>query len=83
MTVQLEPHYPITDCAEYLECSEDWLRAKLRDHTFAGVKIAGRWRMRESQLQAALDAMSTDARLPDPPSPTGLSRRSRFHRRAS
>ena len=47
----LEPHYAITECAEYLECSEDWLRARLRDHTFAGVKVAGRWRMRESQLE--------------------------------
>lgn len=83
MIPQLEPHYPLSECAQYLECSEDWLRSKLRDKTFAGVKIAGRWRMKESQLQSALDAMSTEARLPAPPSPTGLSKRSRFHRRAS
>ncbi len=79
----LEPHYAITECAEYLECSEDWLRARLRDHTFAGVKVAGRWRMRESQLEAALDRMSTQARQIEHPSPTGLSRRSHFKRRRS
>ena len=81
MTVQLEPHYPIAECAEYLQCSEDWLRAKLRDHTFAGIKIAGRWRMRESQLEAALESMSTQVRPEIPVPPSGVSRRSRLHRR--
>lgn len=79
--MNLEPHYPLSQCAEYLECSEAWLRSKLRDRTFAGIKVAGRWRMRESQMEAALDAMSTQAREPVAPSPSGLSRNSRFRRR--
>lgn len=83
MTVELEPHYSLTECAEYLGCSETWLRSKLRDHTFGGVKIANRWRMRESQLEAAVEVMSTEPREPQPVSPTGLSRRSRFRRRSA
>lgn len=80
---QMDPIYDLSECAEYLECSEEWLRSKLRDRTFAAMKVAGRWRMRESQLEAALQTMSTEARAVLPPSPSGLSRRSRFHRRAS
>lgn len=81
MTVQLEPHYPLCECADYLQCSEDWLRQKLRDKTFAGMKVAGRWHMRESQLIAAMEAMSTEVRPESPVPPSGVSRRSRFHRR--
>lgn len=82
MTVEhLDPIYDIEECAEYLECSQDWLRAQLRSRRFPGMKIAGRWRMRESHLQEALDTMTFTARAGYTPSPSGLSRNSRFRRR--
>jgi hypothetical protein len=61
--------------------SVSYLRSKLRDHTFAGMKRAGRWAMTEPQIEAAIETMSLDARPPDPPSPSGLSKHSRFGRR--
>lgn len=79
----LDPIYPLADCVQpdgYLPCSEAWLRSKLRDRTFAGIKIAGRWYMRESQLMAAATAMSTEAREIRT-SPAGLPQQSRFRRR--
>lgn len=79
--IALEPHYSVKEASEYLQCSPDWLRQKLRDRTFAGMKSAGRWRMRESQLIAAMEAMSTEVRPESPVPPSGVSRRSRFHRR--
>jgi hypothetical protein len=56
-------------------------RSKLRDHMFAGMKRAGRWAMTEPQIEAAIEAMSIDARPADPPSRSGLSKHSRFGRR--
>lgn len=73
--------YTIPECAEFLQCPEDYLRAKLRDGTFAGVKIAGRWRMTEDQICAAIEASSTTVRPTDGVPPSGISRRSRASRR--
>jgi hypothetical protein len=79
----IPPLYPLSEAAELLGVSEEWLRAKLRDRTFAGLKRAGRWAMTEGQIEAAIESMSHEARPTPAPSPSGLSRRSRFHRRAS
>lgn len=73
--------YPLVEAAELLGVSDGYLRSKLRDHTFAGCKIAGRWAMTEPQIEAAIESMSTEARPVDPPSPAGLARNSRFRRR--
>lgn len=72
--------YPIAEAAALLYVSEDYLRARLRDRTFAGVKLAGRWRMTEDQIRAAIEAASTTARPAETPSPSGLSKRSRYRR---
>ncbi len=69
--------YDLAEAAKILGVSQSYLRSKLRDHTFAGMKRAGRWAMTEPQIEA----MSLDARQPDPPSPSGLSKHSRFGRR--
>lgn len=79
----IPPIYPLDEAAEILGISEPYLRSKLRDHTFAGLKRAGRWAMTEPQIEAAIEAMSTDARPVEKPSPSGLSRNSRFRRRMS
>lgn len=76
-----DPLYKLADAAELLEVSPDWLRDQLRQRRFAGVKIASRWRMRESQINAAIEAMSTRAREPARTSPAGLTSRSRIRRR--
>jgi len=73
--------YPLVEAAPLLRISDDYLRSKLRDRTFAGVKIAGRWYMTEEQIEAAITSQSTEARPPAPVSPAGLSSRSRFRRR--
>jgi Helix-turn-helix domain len=60
--------YPLAEAAELLGVSESWLRARLRDRTFAGMKRAGRWAMTEAQIEAAIERMSTEAaRLRNPP----------------
>lgn len=77
------PIYPLNEAAEILGVSEPYLRSKLRDYTFAGMKRAGRWAMTEPQIEAAIEAMSTEARPTEKPSPSGLSKHSRFKRRMS
>lgn len=78
---RLEPIYNLAQCAEYLQCSHEWLRQQLRARAFAALKVAGRWQMTETQLRAALDTLSTVPREPERPNPSGLSRRSKLHRR--
>lgn len=77
----IPPLYSLSESAEMLGVSDEWLRCRLRDYTFAGCKVAGRWRMTEEQLEAAIEAMSTEARQPVQPSPAGLARNSQFRRR--
>lgn len=77
----IPPLYSLAEAAESLDVSTEWLRSKLYDHTFAGVKVAGRWRMTEEQIEAAIAAMSTTARPAPEPSPAGLPARSKFRRR--
>jgi len=65
--------YDLAQAARILGFSESYLRSKLRDRTFAGMKRAGRWAMTEAQIEAAIESMCIDARPADPPSPSGLS----------
>ncbi|AII28193.1 HTH DNA binding protein [Mycobacterium phage Sparky] len=76
-----DPIYSVEDAAEILCVSPSFLRDKLRKRQFAGYKAAGRWMLRESQIRAAMDAMSTEARQPEPASPAALPARSRIRRR--
>jgi hypothetical protein len=73
--------YELAEAAKILGLSETYLRAKLRDRTFAGMKRAGRWAMTEAQIEAAIESMCIEARPADPPSPSGLSKRSAYARR--
>lgn len=79
--MSVPPIYPLSDAADILGVSETYLRSKLRDFTFAGLKRAGRWAMTEPQIEAAIDAMSTVARPTERPSPSGLVRNSRLRKR--
>jgi hypothetical protein len=79
--MSLPPIYPLAEAAEILGVSDEWLRAQCRARRFAALKRAGRWAMTEGQIEAAIDAMSTEARPEPAPSPSGLSRHSRFRRR--
>jgi hypothetical protein len=72
--------YDLAEAAKILGMSESYLRAKLRDRTFAGMKRAGRWAMTEPQIEAAIESMCIEARPADPPSPSGLSKNSRYRR---
>lgn len=72
--------YDLAEAARILGLSESYLRAKLRDRTFAGMKRAGRWAMTEGQIEAAIESMCIEARPVDPPSPSGLSKNSRYRR---
>jgi hypothetical protein len=71
----------VGEAAAKLRVSEPYLRAKLRDKTFAGVKMAGRWMMTADQITAAITAMSTRAREVEAVSPSGLAKNSRLRRR--
>lgn len=54
--------YEVEQIAEIMHCSEDYARAQLRERTWAGLKIAGRWHMTEQQIIDAIGAQSTEAR---------------------
>jgi Helix-turn-helix domain len=59
--------YDLAEAANILGVSRSYLRSELRDHTFAGMKRAGRWAITEPQIEAAIEAMSIDASPADPP----------------
>jgi hypothetical protein len=73
--------YDLAEAAHILGFSESYLRSKLRDRTFAGMKRAGRWAMTEAQIEAAIESMCIEARPADSPPPSGLSKHSRFARK--
>ena len=73
----------IEDAAPLLRCTPEHYKHKLRTEQWPGVKIAGRWYVTPAQVQQALDLSSTQAREPEPPRPSGLSRRSRTFKRKS
>ena len=72
--------YDLAEAAHILGFSESYLRSKLRDRTFAGMKRAGRWAMTEAQIEAAIESMCIDARPAELPSASGLSRSSKYRR---
>lgn len=72
--------YDLAEASHLLGFSESYLRSKLRDRTFAGMKRAGRLAITEAQIEAAIESMCIDARPQDPPSPSGLSKHSRYGR---
>ncbi|MEB3062474.1 helix-turn-helix domain-containing protein [[Mycobacterium] zoologicum] len=69
--------------AAHLHVSGTWLRQQLRARHFSGVKIAGRWYMTGDQITEAIAFMTSPALPPEPVSPAGLARNSRFRRRAN
>lgn len=75
--MSLPPIYSCSQAAELIGVSEEWLRCRLRDHTFAGLKRANRWAMTEGQIEAAIEAMSTEARQIVAPNPSGRVGRTR------
>ena len=81
LSVKIPIIYDLAEAARILGLSESYLRSKLRDRTFAGMKRAGRWAMTEAQIEGAIESMCIQARPADPPSPSGLSRQSRYGRR--
>ena len=81
LTVTIPIIYDLAEAARIMGLSESYLRSKLRDRTFAGMKRARRWAMTEPQIQQAIESMCIQARPAEPPSPSGLSRQSRFGRR--
>jgi hypothetical protein len=78
----IPPIYTLSEAAETLGISDDYLRSKLRDRTYPGLKRAGRWAMTEADILEAIRLMSHQARE-DVPSPAGLVKGSRFRRRAT
>lgn len=56
--------------------SEKYVRERLGQRKWPGVKLGNRWHMTRAQVQQALDIESTTANTPRP-RPSGLSKRSR------
>lgn len=69
--------------AAHLHVSGTWLRQQLRARRFTGVKIAGRWYMTGEQITDAITSLTSTALPPEPVSPAGLARNSRFRRRVN
>jgi hypothetical protein len=72
--------YDLAEAAHLLGFSESYLRSRLRDRTFAGMKRAGRWAMTEAQIEAAIESMCIEARPAERSSVSGLSKQSRLRR---
>lgn len=72
---------PVEELSPIFKSSENYVRARLRERDWPGVKIAGRWYMTEEQVQQTIEKLSTTVRQPPPPSPAGLVQNSRFRRR--
>jgi hypothetical protein len=73
--------FTLAEAAHRLRVSAPFLRARLRDRTFGGVKMAGRWLMTVDQIDEAIATMTSRARATDTPSPAGLPKNSRLRRR--
>lgn len=55
----------VEEIAEAWGVDKLFIQRKLRDRKFAGVKVGRRWAMTEAQIAAALESMSTRARVPE------------------
>lgn len=58
------------EVAEQLRVSPSYVRARLRDRTFGGLKIAGRWAMTEAQIEQAIASLTIEALPAAPASPS-------------
>jgi hypothetical protein len=73
--------YTLTEAASALRVSGEWLRTRLANGAFAGLKRGSRWAMTEQQIMAVIESMTVPAREPEI-YPGGQSRRSwLYHQR--
>jgi len=73
------PHiYTLREAANALRVPGEWLRTRLANGTFAGLRRGSRWAMTEQQIMAVIESMTVPAREPES-YPGGLSRRSWLH----
>jgi hypothetical protein len=60
------PHiYTLAEAAKALRVPGDWLRTRLANGTFAGLRRGNRWAMTEHQIMAVIDSMTVPAREPE------------------
>ncbi|MEV5360993.1 hypothetical protein AB0K45_11805 [Micrococcus luteus] len=57
--------YTLAEAADVLRVTPGWLRTKLKDRRFEGLKRGGRWAMTEPQILQAIEQMTTRRRIPD------------------
>ena len=70
------PHiYTLREAANAPRVPGEWLRTRLANGTFAGLRRGSRWAMTEQQILAVIESMTVPAREPES-YPGGLSRRS-------
>jgi hypothetical protein len=70
------PHiYTLREAANALRVPGEWLRTRLADGTFAGLRRGSRWAMTEHQITAVIESMTVPAHESES-YPGGLSRRS-------
>ena len=67
--------YTLAEAASALRVPGDWLRSRLANGTFAGLRRGNRWAMTEQQIIAVIDSMTVPAHEAES-YPGGISRRS-------
>ncbi|MEV0367571.1 helix-turn-helix domain-containing protein [Nocardia fusca] len=76
--------YTLAEAAEILQVKEMWLQRKLQRREVPGRKLAGHWRLTQSDLEAVIEAAAVPVIAPKP-DPAGLApgSRRRMKRRGS
>lgn len=67
--------YTLAEAASALRVPRDWLRTRLANGTYAGLRRGNRWAMTETQILAAIESMTVPVREPET-YPGGITRRS-------
>ncbi|MCA2249016.1 hypothetical protein JF729_14620 [Mycobacterium intracellulare] len=67
--------YTLKEAADALRVPRDWLRTRLANGTYAGLRRGNRWAMTEQQILAAIESMTVPVREPET-YPGGITRRS-------
>lgn len=67
--------YTLMEAATFLRVPRDWLRTRLAQGTYAGLRRGNRWAMTEPQILAVIESMTVPAREPET-YPGGITRRS-------
>ncbi|OBE98993.1 hypothetical protein [Mycobacterium sp. 852002-10029_SCH5224772] len=67
--------YTLAEAAALLRVPRDWLRTRLANGTYAGLRRSNRWAMTEQQIMAAIESMTVPVREPET-YPGGVTRRS-------